>query len=321
MDEFEIIRKHFKPLGEPAADVIIGVGDDGAVLAPTPGEQIVVTTDTLVSGRHFHSAVDPEDLGWKALAVNLSDLAAMGARPRWFQLALTLEQPGEDWLRSFARGLTAMAGQAGARLVGGDVTQGPLSITITAIGTVQAGTAIRRSCAKPGDLVCVTGTLGDAALALHLGLTVRPAGFRVDEEFLLSRLNRPTPRLSGRCLRGVARAAIDLSDGLAGDLRHVLEASWVGAEISAGRLPQSAAFARLAPPELRLRLQAAGGDDYELCLCIPPERLTEARRRLDLVPLTEIGQITSEAGLRWLDAQGHPMAVDLHGYSHFSNAA
>ncbi len=204
--------------------------------------------------------------------MNLSDLAAMGARPRWFLLALSLEQPDEVWIKAFAQGLGKLAHQCGVALVGGDITRGPLSITITAFGWVAAGSALRRSCAKAGDLVCVTGTLGDAALALKLGLATQCAHFDPDREFLKTRLNRPTPRLAtAMCLRGVARAAIDLSDGLAGDLGHILQASWVGAEIEAAKLPKSEAFQQLAPADQRLGLQAAGGDDYELCVCIPPE--------------------------------------------------
>jgi thiamine-monophosphate kinase len=318
-DEFTLIRRYFKALMPGSSDVVLGVGDDCAVLAPGLGEELAVTTDTLVAGRHFDAQLRPEHIGWKALAVSLSDLAAMGARPRWFVLALTLEQAEESWLAAFAQGLKAQAAAAGIALVGGDTTSGPLSITITAIGTVPAGRAVRRSGAKPGDAVCVTGTLGDAALALELGLATQCARFDPDREYLKLRLNRPTARLAaGHDLRGLAHALIDLSDGLAGDLRHILEESWVGAAIEADKLPHSEAFQRLAPSDSRFRLQAAGGDDYELCACIPPERLAEARRKLD-VPLTQIGRITAEPGLRWLDAAGAPLAVDLRGYNHFSH--
>lgn len=318
MDEFELIRRHFQFLTAPAADVVLGIGDDAALLRPPPGEELVVTSDTLVAGRHFAEKQKPEDIGWKSLAVNLSDLAAMGARPRWFLLALTLPQADPAWLEPYAKGLKALADQSSVALVGGDITRGPLSITITAIGTAPAGKALRRGCAKAGDLVCVTGTLGDAALALSLGLATECARFDPHREYLKARLNRPTPRLSaGQDLRGLARAAIDLSDGLAGDLKHVMEASWVGAELRSDKLPMSEAFKALAPTGARLALQASGGDDYELCVCIPPERLAEARSKLDL-PLTEIGRITHEPGLRWLDAQGQPLAVDLGGYDHFA---
>ncbi len=317
MDEFALIRKHFQNLTAVAADVALGIGDDCAVLRPGPGEELAVTTDTMVAGRHFDPAARAEDIGWKSLVVSLSDLAAMGARPRWFVLALTLPQVEEAWLERYAQGLKAAADKGGIALVGGDTTAGPLSITITAMGTLPAGKALRRSCAKPGDLVCVTGTLGDAALALQLGLATRCAHFDADREFLKARLNRPTARLdAGHKLRGLAHAAIDLSDGLAGDLQHILAESWVGAEIEADKLPQSEAFQRLAPRASRLSLQAAGGDDYELCVCIPPESLAEARRKLD-VPLTEIGRITREPGLRWFDPRGNLLKVELRGYNHF----
>jgi len=318
MDEFALIRKHFQSLVPGSSDVVLGVGDDCALLLPPPGEELAVTTDTLVAGHHFDLQARPQDIGWKSLAVSLSDLAAMGARPRWFVLALTLERVDEAWLTAFAQGLNALAAPCGIALVGGDTTRGPLSITITAMGTLPSGKAIRRSCAKPGDAVCVTGTLGDAALALELGLATQCARFDPDREYLKARLNRPSPRLTaGHSLRGLAHAAIDLSDGLAGDLQHILEESWVGAEIRAEKLPRSEAFQHLAPAASRLSLQAAGGDDYELCVCIPPELLAEARRKLD-VPLTEIGRITREPGLRWLDAAGGVLSVELRGYNHFS---
>ena len=319
MDEFALIRKHFRGLTPPGDDVVLGIGDDCALLVPPPGEELAVTTDTLAAG-HFEPKVKAEDLGWKSLAVSLSDLAAMGARPRWFVLALTL--PPElaadpAWLEGFARGLKAMADQGCIALVGGDTTAGPLSVTITALGTIPAGRALRRSCAKPGDRVCVTGTLGDAALALQLGLATQCARFDPAREFLKNRLNRPTPRLvTGRELRGLAHAAVDLSDGLAGDLQHILEESWVGAEIETDKLPMSEAFERLSPAASRLPLQAAGGDDYELCVCLPPEALAEARRKLSQ-PLTEIGRITREPGLRWLDAQGRVIDADLRAFNHF----
>jgi thiamine-monophosphate kinase len=317
MDEFQLIRKYFQTLTPASADVVVGIGDDCALLKPAAGEELAVTTDTLVAGRHFVADCRAEDIGWKSLAVNLSDLAAMGARPRWFVLALTLPRPDGEWLKLFAQGLKGMADKAGVVLVGGDTTAGPLSITITAIGTVPAGKALRRSGAKPGDAVCVTGTLGDAALALRLGLATGCARFDADREYLKARLNRPSPRLSpGQCLRGLAHAAIDVSDGLAGDLQHILAESWVGAEIFIDRLPRSEAFQRLAPAESRLALQAGGGDDYELCVCVPPEALAEAKRKLE-PPLVEIGRITREPGLRWLDPQGRVSAVDLRGYNQF----
>jgi thiamine-monophosphate kinase len=316
MTEFELIRHYFAGSGASRRDVALGVGDDCALLVPPAGELLAVTTDTLVAGRHYPLTTAPFDIGWKSLAVNLSDLAAMGAQPRWFLLALTLESVDQAWLAEFAAGLRALADEHGIALVGGDTTRGPQAIGITAIGSVPPGAALRRDGARPGDVVCVTGTLGDAALALSLLLADRhalPAGA------LRTRLDRPQPRVAaGLALRGLAHAALDLSDGLAGDLVHILNASGVGAEIDLGCLPMSPEFAARHVPEQRWALQLAGGDDYELCVCIPPDRLDEARaalRALDL-PLTPIGHISANPGLRCYD-HGRPVALDLDGYRHF----
>jgi thiamine-monophosphate kinase len=320
MDEFELIRRYFATLTPPRDDVALGIGDDAALLAPPRGHEVVVSTDTLIAGRHFPEDTDPQAVGWKALAVNLSDLAAMGAEPRWFTLALTLRMVDPDWLAGFAAGLGAMAREAGVALVGGDTTQGPLSITITAMGTVPSGKAIRRSGAKAGDAICVTGTLGDAALGLRL---LGEGGGRgearsADIEHLRTRLNRPVPRVAvGAALRELAHAAIDLSDGLAGDLSHILEASGVGAEIRAGKLPMSPAFKALSEPEERLELQVSGGDDYELCVCLPAANVAKLRKRLD-VPLTEVGKVVKGSGLTVLDTKGKRLSLQPFGYRHFS---
>jgi len=320
MDEFELIRRYFAELTPPRADGALGIGDDAALLTAPRGQEVVVTTDTLIAGRHFPDDTDAQAVGWKALAVNLSDLAAMGAEPRWFTLALTLRMVDPEWLAGFAAGLGAMAREVGVALVGGDTTQGALSITITAMGTVPAGKAVRRSGAKAGDAICVTGRLGDAALGLRL---LGEGGGRgearsADLEHLRARLNRPVPRVAaGAALRDLAHAAIDLSDGLAGDLSHILDASGVGAEIRAGKLPMSPAFKNLSEPEDRLELQVSGGDDYELCVCLPPENVAKLRKRVD-VPLTEIGKVVKGKGLTVLDAKGKKMALDLFGYRHFT---
>lgn len=321
MDEFELIRRYFAELTPPRDDIALGIGDDAALLRPPRGHEVVVTTDTLIAGVHFPDDTDPQAVGWKALAVNLSDLAAMGAEPRWFTLALTLRMADPEWLAGFAAGLGALARGAGVGLVGGDTTQGPLSITITAMGTVPAGKAIRRAGAKAGDAICVTGTLGDAALALRLGQG--EAGGRgeaksADLESLRVRLNRPAPRVAvGAALRGLAHAAIDLSDGLAGDLGHILAASGVGAEIRADKLPMSPAFKALSEPDARVELQVSGGDDYELCICLAPADVAKLRRRLDL-PLTEIGRIVKGKTLSVLGAKGRKLAIEPFGYRHFS---
>lgn len=310
MHEFALIQRYFAALTPPGSDVVLGIGDDCALLRVPPGKELVVTTDTLVAGRHFPLDTAPFDIGWKALAVNLSDLAAMGAEPRWFTLALTLESADQTWLSEFVRGLRHLATRHAVSLIGGDTTRGPLSLTITAMGLVPAGSALRRDGAKIGDAVCVTGTLGDAALALVDVLAGR------SKEASRARLDRPEPRVAaGVALRDLAHAAIDLSDGLAGDLAHVLAASSVGATIEANALPQSAMFARRAPAD-RITLQTRGGDDYELCLCLHPDRVDEARARLD-VPLTVIGRITAEPGLRFVDAAGGTIDIPPLGYRHF----
>lgn len=311
MDEFQLIQRYFASLTPLAADVRLGIGDDAALLWVPAGQELAVTTDTLIAGRHYPLDTAAYDVGWKSLAVNLSDLAAMGAEPRWFTLALTLASPDESWLSEFARGLRDLAGRHRVCLVGGDTTRGPMSITVTAFGVVPTGKALRRDAARVGDAVCVTGTLGDAALALRLG----PAA---GDAVLRDRLDRPEPRvLAGMRLRGLASAAIDLSDGLAGDLSHILQASGVGATVDVGCLPASSEFLRGLPPNLsRLVLQAQGGDDYELCVCIPTRYIEGARAGLD-VPLTVIGSVTAEPGLRFVDASGATIAIPPHGYRHF----
>lgn len=318
MGEFELIRRHFAELTPPAEDVALGIGDDAALLRVAPGHELVVTTDALVAGRHFPLATVPADIGWKALAVNLSDLAAMGAEARWFTLALTLPEADEAWVRAFAFGLRELALRHRVALVGGDTTRGPLAITVTAMGQVPAGQALRRDGARVGDLVCVTGTLGDAALALR---RLDAAADSEAEGFLRGRLDRPTPRLdAGLALRGLAHAALDLSDGLAGDLRHIATASQAGAELEPARLPRSPAFSTLSAgmtEAQRFELQASGGDDYELCVCLPPERLAEAQARVAPLALTAVGRIVAEPGLRLRYPDGAVEPLLAGGYRHF----
>lgn len=312
MDEFQLIRHYFASLTAGSEGVVLGIGDDAALLAVPTGQQLVVTTDTLVAGRHFPQATRPFDIGWKALAVNLSDLAAMGATPRWFTLAMTLPAPDADWLAGFSEGLKALADLHGVALVGGDTTRGPLAISITAMGLLPTGQALRREGAVQGDVVCVTGTLGDAALAL------RQLDAADADPALRRRLDRPTPRVeAGKLLAAWATAAIDLSDGLAGDLQHVLVASQVGAELRADRLPRSAAFAAAAPADA-LALQLHGGDDYELCVCLRGEDYQAVQPALAAlgVPLTRIGVITPEPGLR-LREGAVVRPLEPRGYQHF----
>lgn len=311
--EFDIIKRHFTRMRR-RSDVLLGVGDDAALLRPSAGFDLVVTVDTSIAGRHFPDDMSAADVGWRALAVNLSDLAAMGADPAWFTLALSLPEADEDWLYAFSRGLFQCADQAGIELVGGDTTRGQLSITIQAMGQLPPGQALRRDGARDGDLVCVTGTLGDAALGLRLvqsGADLQAA----DAAALVSRLYRPTPRLAaGMALRGRAHACIDISDGFAADLSHILEASGTGATIDADALPASNAFRGLAGDDT-LDLQC-GGDDYELCVCLAPETLDAVQSRLDC-EFTPVGLITAERGLHWR-GEGGTIRPAPQGYDHFN---
>lgn len=319
MDEFEIIRSYFQDLTPSDARIALGIGDDCCLLNPEPGLQLAMSTDTLVAGRHFLASQDAADIAYKSLAVSLSDLAAMGARPRWFSLALTLPEIDGLWLEKFARGLAECAQRFAISLVGGDTTRGPLAVTINIIGSVMPGQAIRRDGAKPGDLICVTGTLGDAALALLL-ISEKAGREPVESaqlDFLENRLHRPTPRLEeGLALAAFSSAGIDLSDGLAGDLGHVLHQSGCGALLYDDRFPQSAAFAALAREDLRTALQTRGGDDYELCICLPKAHFESA---LALCPsgLSVVGKIEAEAGIRLQTAAGDKIALPAHGYRHF----
>lgn len=314
MGEFDLIKTYFR---RPAQGVglILGVGDDCALLEPSPGMQLAVTTDTLVVGNHFLPDDDPRDLGHKALAVNLSDLAAMGAHPRWLFLNLTLPAVDERWLAAFADGLFALAERHGAVLAGGDTTRGPLAFGLTAMGEVPPGQALRRAGAQPGDLVCVSGVPGEAAagLAHRLGEHLLPEGQAAQA---LARLHRPEPRVMlGLALRGLATSAIDISDGLAQDLGHILAASGVGATLELGRLPFSPVLDAL-PQALVWRQQLAGGDDYELLFTLPPE---SAGRIADLPgPVTVIGRIDPASGLRLLAPDGSPFQLAHKGHDHFA---
>ncbi|WP_439608898.1 thiamine-phosphate kinase [Hydrogenophaga sp.] len=330
MGEFELIRRHFQRAGVPApASVVLGIGDDCALLQPSPGHQIAVSTDMLVEGRHFFPGVDPEALGHKALAVNLSDLAAMGARPLGFTLALALPEADEAWLGAFARGLFALAGAHACPLVGGDTTRGPLNICITVMGELRPGQAMRRGAAQAGDDLYLSGRTGEARLALELlrgtgwALAALGGDALARHPELRQRLERPTPRnpLGGLLgvLTGAVHAAIDLSDGLAGDLGHILQASAVGAEIALAELPVAPALQRL-PEAQRLECLLAGGDDYELLFTAAPI----ARAAIDAVaqacgtPVTRIGRITQAPGLRVVDASGRAVPVPQRGFDHFA---
>lgn len=319
MGEFDLIERHFQ---RPARRAVLGVGDDCALIQPTPGQQLAISTDMLVEGRHFLSTVDPARLGHKALAVNLSDLAACGAQPLAFTLALALPRADNAWLEGFSRGLFALADAQGCELIGGDTTQGPLNISITVFGEVPPEQALLRHAAQAGDDLYVSGTVGDARLALEVfrgHLSVAGDAF----ERARARMEMPTPRVElGQALRGVAHAAIDVSDGLLGDLGHILKRSRVGAQVDTGWLQGSPAVSPdlLALPWLRrLDFALAGGDDYEL-LFTAPVRERERVHALASdagVPVTRIGRISAESGLRVMDPQGQPINRRFASFDHF----
>lgn len=311
--EFDLIAR-IRARVATRADVVLGIGDDAALLAPPPGRQLVVTADTLNDGVHFPPGTSPTDVGWKALAVNLSDLASMGAEPAWCTLSLSLPQSDPAWIEGFLDGFLDLAGQHGIALVGGDTTRGPLSIAVTAMGLVEPGRALRRDGARVGDEVWVTGTLGDAAGGLAL----------LDREpvpALRARLDRPTPRVAaGRALAGIATACVDVSDGLLADLGHVCARSHVAAHLDVDALPASAALREAFGEADRIALQASGGDDYELCFTAP----ADAGADIDAVSaqlglrFTRIGRIVAGEGVHPVDAKSQPWSSPRRGYDHFA---
>lgn len=323
MTEFEIIRRYFGNCGVRRDDVVVGVGDDGAVLRLPVQSELVVVMDTLVAGVHFPAETSAEDIGYKALAVNLSDIAAMGAEPAWATLALTVPQPVAEWLEAFARGLSAAARSYRVQLVGGDTTRGPLTVTVQVQGWVPQGQAVRRSGARPGDLICVTGSVGDAALALRAWQRHEALG-TPHGDYLLARLNRPTPRCAeGILLRGLASAMIDVSDGLAADLGHLLAASGVGGEMDLSQLPLSESFLALTGSwagDDAVRLALSGGDDYELCFTVPPARRAALTQAFSggACGARVIGTVEAAAGLRCRRGDGSLLALVASGYQHFA---
>ncbi len=337
MGEFDLIERYFKrPARQPARDSLVrlGIGDDCALLQPRPGTQIAISTDMLVEGRHFFPGVDAQALGHKALAVNLSDLAACGASPLAFTLALALPEANEAWLAAFSNGLFALADHHACELAGGDTTRGPLNICITVFGEVPlqngASTALLRSGARAGDDVYVSGHLGDARLALELlrGHIQAPEAVLLEAR---ARLERPNPRVAlGQALRGIATSAIDLSDGLLGDLAHVLKASGVGAslhtaavlsrlEADPARLANAGADPAPLSPQQLLALVLAGGDDYELAFTAPADAraAVAAAAASAQTPVTRIGSIDAEPGLRLLDASGAAVDNRFASFDHF----
>lgn len=317
MDEFELIRRFFAAAScaQAGGEVALGIGDDCALLTLPAGEQLAVSTDTLVAGVHFPDPCDPSLLAQRALGVTASDLAAMGATPIGFTLALTLPQAGADWLAAFAEGINQAAERHGLRLIGGDTTRGPLSLTLTVFGRVPAGAALRRSGARPGDLLCVGGSLGDAAAALPLvlGQQQLPAELA---ELLLASYWQPQPQLAlGQALRGLASAALDISDGLLADAGHIAASSGVVLCIELARVPLSPDLQQL-PREQALRGALSGGDDYRLLFTLPPEHLADLQAQWP--ELAVLGRV--EAGcaeVRLLAEDGRELPQPPGGYQHF----
>ncbi|KAF1030116.1 MAG: Thiamine-monophosphate kinase [Burkholderia plantarii] len=325
LSEFSLIDRFFaRRAHRPGTRAALGIGDDCALLAPQPGKMLAISTDMLVEGRHFFPDVPPRALGHKTLAVNLSDLAAMGAQPRAFTLAFALPRADADWLDAFSEGLFALADRHGCELVGGDTTSGPLNLCVTVFGDVAPDAALRRDAARDGDDVWVSGTLGDARAGLGVARGEWQAG-EAERAAFHTALEWPEPRVAlGLALAGVAHAALDVSDGLAGDLRHILERSRVRAEIGIDAVPRSAALATL-PAEVQRTCTLAGGDDYELCFTasVAARAGVLAASQTAGVPVTRIGTIRAldaahaTPDITWLDATGAPLPLALRGFDHF----
>ena len=321
ISEFELIRRFFS---HPVRNAVLGVGDDAAIVRVARGCALVVSTDLLVAGRHFASDIAPDDLGHKALAVNLSDMAAMAATPRWATLALALPTADPRWLSGFSRGFMRLARRFNVDLIGGDTTRGPLDLCVQIMGEVPRGTALRRDGARPGDDVWVSGTLGDAALALSARkrrIRLKPA----ELERCAVRLHRPQPRVAlGLALRGVAHSAIDVSDGLAADLGHILERSHVAAEIDFAALPVSPILHRYLDRAITRAAVLSGGDDYELCFTAPPRARGEIRRisghlRINLSCIGRILRLRrGKPALSMLGPDKRPLSMPRAGFDHFA---
>ncbi len=321
LSEFDLIARYFTRAPRAGGPLLLGVGDDCALITPAAGEVLAISTDMLIEGRHFFAGTDPQALGHKALAVNLSDLAAMGARPLGFTLALALPAPDEAWLAPFSQGLLALADAHQIELAGGDTTRGPLNLCITVFGSVPAQQALRRDSAAAGDDVWVSGTLGDARLALEAlqhSLDLAPELLDVAQ----ARLDRPEPRVAlGLALRGIASAAIDVSDGLLGDLGHILERSAVGAVINADALPFGSVLSH-QPLERRHEFALNGGDDYELCFTAPVQQrqaVLNAAQQAG-VAVTRIGRLTHEQGLQVMDGTGLLLPLRSRSFDHFADS-
>lgn len=327
MNEFALIDLIQSTCALHRPDVRIGIGDDAAAIDVPEGHELLICTDTLVAGRHFPINSRAEDIGWKSLAVNLSDLAAMGGTPAFALLALCLPDPDEAWVRAFARGFSELASRHNVALIGGDTTRGPLTITVTALGFAPRGMALRRGGAKVGDVIVVTGALGAAAAGLHY-LGLRPEcgrAYRLDpnrfDHQCVSALDRPVPQIAqGIALRDYASSAIDISDGLAADLGHVLRLSDTGADIELGLLPGWQALCEVLAVEQATRLVLSGGDDYVLLATVPPNRLQAAELAVKSTGavLCAIGHVSAEPGLRIRDLQGNLIHIEKAGWDHFA---
>jgi len=318
--EFSLIARYFDRVRNARLDVETGIGDDCALLNIPEKQTLAISTDTLVAGNHFLPDIDPADLAYKALAVNVSDLAAMGADPAWLTLALTLPSVDEEWLAAFSDSLFEQLNYYDMQLIGGDTTKGPLAMTLSIHGYVPVGRALKRSGAKPGDWIYVTGTPGESAAGLALLLNQLKIDVQEDAAYLRQRHLRPTPRvLQGQALRDLASSAIDLSDGLISDLGHILKASGVGARVELDMLPYSGAMLRHVTPEQACRYALSGGEDYELCFTVP--ELNRGALEVALgqlgTPFTCIGQISADVeGLNFTQ-DGKAVTLDWKGYDHF----
>jgi thiamine-monophosphate kinase len=325
LSEFSIIERYFTRRASTRHDVVLGIGDDAAVLDIPQGMQLVAATDTFVADVHFPAGTAPAAIGHKSLAVNLSDLAAMGAQPAWATLVLSLPEADANWLEAFSRGFFQLCERYGVQLVGGDTTRGPLAVTVQVMGLIPPGQMLQRRAAKVADRIFVTGTLGDASLGLRL-LQASHALDSPEARELVRRLEYPEPRIAyGIALRGIASAAIDISDGLMADLGHILEQSGVGAELRVDQVPTSPAYQRLCEqldigpgtPEA-LQGALAGGDDYELCFTVPPYRIEQFEALAEVFEMcTQIGVIQETPGLRCVYSDGRDFRAGAPGYQHF----
>ncbi|MBU3003228.1 thiamine-phosphate kinase [Paraglaciecola arctica] len=320
MKEFNVIDHFFKAKSIQRKDVIVGIGDDGAVTHIPQGQALVTTTDTLLSGVHFLPETSPHAIAQKAVAVNLSDLAAMGAEPAWISLSLSLPAVDEAWLEAFSNGLQEHAEYYSVQLIGGDTVQGPLAITITAQGFVPFDQALTRSQAQPGDSIYVTGTLGDAGLGLDIAQKKYVLEDQLNTDYLLNRLNYPTPRLmAGTCLRRVASACIDVSDGLVSDITHILNASGCGATIHIDKLPMSQALKESVSTQQAIDYALSAGDDYELLFTVSEEQKGHLETTLASanVHATYIGQMNGSMGKLEFRQADKPYEFNVKGYQHF----